>query len=135
MDRSSLPIFLSSCMRGRPDYIAPQDLKYVKVDPSPDFDPEHNKQVIEKTIKDNDKLVRERNNEALEKVKERNNALAIYLRSLNMGGKSTDRERFFGRKYLAYLRGKEVMEQLKGQLQIQGRDKVFTIVTPNGGNK
>ena len=73
-------------------------------------------------------MVRERNRETLEKVKERNNALAIYLRSLNMGGKSTDREKFFGRKYLAYLRGKEVLEQLKGQLQLQGRDKVFTIV-------
>ena len=112
----------------RPDYIAPQDLKYVSVDPSLEFDPEHNKQVIEKTIKDNEKLVRERNREALEKIKERNNALAIYLRSLNMGGKATDREKFFGRKYLAYLRGKEVLDQLKGQLQIQGRGRAFTIV-------
>ena len=41
----------------KPDYIAPQDLKYVSVNPSPDFDPVHNMAVIEKTIKDNELLV------------------------------------------------------------------------------
>ena len=112
----------------RPDYIAPQDLKFVSVVPDPNFDPVHNVAVIEKTIKDNEKLVRERNNEALEKTKERTNAVAIYLRSLNQGGKTIDYQKFFGRKYLAYLRGKEIMEQLKGQLELRGRGKAFTIV-------
>ena len=89
----------------RPDLIQPQDLKYVQVDPDPEFDPKHNQAVIEKTIKDNEKLVKARNSGALEGVKERNNAVAIYLRSLNQGGKSTDYQKFFGKKYLAYLRG------------------------------
>ena len=115
-------------MKGRPDLIQPQDLKYVNVDPDPNFDPEHNRAVIEKTIKDNEKLVKTRNEQALEGVKERNNALAIYLRSLNQGGKATDHEKFFGRKYLAYLRGKEIMNNLKGQMMLQGRDgKAFEI--------
>ena len=116
-------------MKGRPDLIQPQDLKYVKVDPDPNFDPIHNMAVIEKVIKDNEKLVRERSKEALEKVKERHNALAIYLRSINQGGKTTDYQKFFGKKYLAYLRGKEIMEQLKGQLELKGRGKAFTIVS------
>lgn len=118
-------------MKGIPDLIAPQDLKYVKVDPNPDFDPDHNKAVIEKTIKDNEKLVKARTNEALEKVKERNNAVAIYLRSLNQGGKATDREKFFGKKYIAYLRGKEVMEQLKGQMMLQGRNNAIFTIKPS----
>ena len=113
--------------KGRPDLIQPQDLRYVKVDPDPDFDPVHNQAVIEKTIKDNEKLVRERNRESLDKIKERNNALAIYLRSLNQGGKATNYEKFFGKKYLTYLRGKEIMDQIKGEMALTGRDKVFVI--------
>ena len=115
-------------MKGRPDLIQPQDLKFVSADPDPNFDPIHNAAVIEKTIRDNEKLVRERNNDALERTKERTNALAIYLRSINQGGKTTDYQKFFGKKYLAYLRGKEIMEQLKGQLELRGRGKAFTIV-------
>lgn len=107
------------------DYIAPQDLKYVSVDPDPDFDPAHNIAVIEKTIKDNEKLVKARNKQAEEGAKERINATAIYLRSINQGGKTTNHEKFFGKKYLAYLRGKEIMEGLKQQMMLQGRNNAF----------
>lgn len=122
-------------MPTKPDYIAPQDLKYVKVDPDPDFDPAHNMAVIEKTIKDNERLVRERNRESLEKVKERNNALVTYLRSLNQGGKTTNYEKFFGKKYLAYLRGKEIMETIKSQMAIKGRNNAFFVVKPSEAAK
>lgn len=115
-------------MKGRSDLISPQDLKYVSVDPDPNFDPLQNMAVIEKTIKDNEKLVKARNKEAVDGVKERINATAVYLRSINQGGKSTDREKFFGKKYLAYLRGKEVMSNIKQQMMLQGRDgKAFVI--------
>ena len=119
----------------RPDYIAPQDIKYVSVDPDPDFDPLHNMAVIEKTIKDNEQLVRTRNKEAEEGAKERINATAIYLRSINQGGKTVDREKFFGKKYLAYLRGKEIMEQIKGQLMLQGRDGKAFVIKPSESAK
>ena len=116
-------------MKSRPDLIAPQDLKYVKVDPDPDFDPQHNKRVIEKTIKDNQELVRKRNRDALEGVKERNNALATYLRSINQGGKTTDYKKFFGkdnlRRLKGYVRGVEVMENIKKQMVLQGRNDAF----------
>ena len=122
-------------MKGRPDLIQPQDLKYVQVDPDPNFDPEHNKAVIEKTIKDNEKLVKARNRGFDEKAKERTNAVAIYLRSLNQGGKSTNHEKFFGKKYLAYLRGKEIMEKLKEQMAIQGRNDAFFVIEPSERSK
>ena len=128
MLKTQVRFLTSTTMKSRPDLIQSQDLKYVNVDPDPEFDPIHNMAVIEKTIKDNEKLVEKRNNESLERTKERTNALAIYLRSINQGGKTTDYQKFFGKKYLAYLRGKEIMEQLKGQLQLTGRGKAFTIV-------
>ena len=115
----------------RPDYIAPQDLKYVSVDPDPNFDPLHNMAVIEKTIKYNEQLVRVRNKQAEEGAKERINATATFLRSISQGGKSTDRGKFFGKKYLAYLRGKEVMEQIKGKMMLQGRDGKAFVVKPS----
>ena len=116
-------------MATRPDYIAPQDLKFANVNPDPGFDPEHNRAVIEKTIKENEKLVRARNRDAEEGNKERINALSTYLRSISTGGKSTDREKFFGKKYLAYLRGSEVMQRIKGELELQGRNgQAFRIV-------
>ena len=118
-------------MKGRPDLIQPQDLKYVSVNPDPDFSPEHNQAVIEKTIKDNEKLVKARNKGFDEKAKERTNAVAIYLRSLNQGGKATNHEKFFGKKYLAYLRGKEIMEKIKGQMAIQGRNDAFFVIKPS----
>ena len=118
-------------MKTRSDYIAPQDLKYVSVNPDASFDPKHNKEVIEKTIKDNEKLVKARNSGALEGVKERNNAVAIYLRSLNQGGKTTDYQKFFGKKYLAYLRGKEVMEKIKGEMMLQGRNGTAFVIKPS----
>ncbi|MFZ5845300.1 MAG: hypothetical protein ACOY0S_02420, partial [Patescibacteria group bacterium] len=55
----------------RDNYVAPQDLKYVKVNPDPDFDPERNKQIIEHTIAETNRLVRQKDNSALEAVKER----------------------------------------------------------------
>ena len=109
-------------MKSRSDLISLQDLKYVSVDPDPSFDPLHNIAVIEKTIKDNEKLVRARNKEAEEGAKERINATAIYLRSINQGGKTTDKDKFFGKRYLAYLRGKQVMDNLKKQMMLKGRN-------------
>ena len=119
----------------KPSLIAPQDLKYVSVDPDPAFDSERNKQIIEKTIRDNQRLVKKRTETTVEGVKERTNALAIYLRSISQGGKSTNYEKFFGKKYLAYLRGKEVMEKIKGQLMLQGRNGQAFVIKPSEGAK
>jgi hypothetical protein len=117
------------------DLIQPKDLKYVSVDPDPNFDPEHNQRVIEQTIRDNDKLVKSRIGVFDEKAKERTNAVATYLRSISQGGKSTDREKFFGKKYLAYLRGQEVMDSIKQQMMIKGRDGMNFVIKPSENSK
>ena len=114
-------------MPTRDDYIAPHDLKYVGINPDSDFDPERNKRIIEETIKWTDRVTRQKDNEALEKVKERTNAVKTYVHGLSEGTRSTDREKFFGKKYLSYLRGQEITEKIKGELMLQGRDKLFVI--------
>lgn len=120
--------------RTRDDYIAPQDLRYVRVNPDPNFDPERNRQVIEKTIKETDRLIRQKRREALGKTGERIQAVKTYVQGLSEGQRSTDREKFFGRKHLAYLRGQEIMEKIKGELILQGRDKLF-VIKPSEASK
>ena len=116
-------------MKGRPDLVEPQDLKYVKVDPDPNFDPQHNKQVIEDTINWTEKMQRKKMQDAMEGTKERIDAVRTYVQGISEGNSSTDREKFFGKKYLAYLRGKEIMEKIKGKLMLKGRDdQIFEIV-------
>lgn len=132
-------------MKGRPDLIAPQDVRYIRVDPDPNFDPEHNQRVIEKTIKDNERLVRARRRSVEEKAKERINALATYTRSVSQGGKSLNYKKFFGENTLAYLRGEdpiarkykalmrgvEVLENLRKQLVLQGRGDTSFVIKPS----
>ena len=118
-------------MRTRPDYVAPQDLKYVRPEPDLNFDPEHNKQVIEATIKATDKMARQRMKEAMEKVGERVSAVKTYVQGLSEGRRSTDREKFFGKEYLTYLRGQEIVEKIKGELMLQGRDGKMFVIKPS----
>ena len=112
------------------DYVAPQDLKYVRPEPDPNFDPEHNKAVIEATIKATDKMARQKMKEGMEKVGERISAVKTYVQGLSEGRRSTDREKFFGKEYLTYLRGQEIMEKIKGELMLQGRDGKMFVIKP-----
>ena len=76
------------------------------------FNPEYNKYVIDKTIREYEAkraLKYKMFNEAL---KERASAVANYLQHLN-SGKSTSIEKYFGKKELARLRGKEIIKELQ----------------------
>lgn len=110
-----------------PDKIHPLDLIFAPVDPDPDFDPEHNRKVIADTIKQNDALKRKKDREYEEGVRERTTAASQYLQSLDEGGRSSNIEKYFGKRYLAYLRGREIMEKLQGKMGIRTKDKVFEI--------
>ena len=76
-------LLLSRYMKGRPDLIEPQDLKYVKVDPDADFDPKRNEEIIENTIKWTDRIKRERDRQALEGIKERVDAAGTYIKGIS----------------------------------------------------
>lgn len=94
------------------DTIQKQDWKYVNTKPDPNFDPEHNRKVIANTIKKNEILVRKKKRDYKEKIKERAEAMATYIESLKQGGKESDVTKYFGRRYLAKLRGEEIMDKL-----------------------
>ena len=96
--------------------IQKQDYHLVPVDPDPDFDLEHNKRVVEETIAWNEKLRKNKQAEINEQVRERAEAVAQYLKSSEQGRKTTDIEKYFGRRHLSYLRGQQIMERLKDQL-------------------
>lgn len=89
------------------------DFKYANSDADSDFDPEHNKRVIRETIKKNERFERERKRNFDNKMGERYQAFGIYIRSLDKGGNSSNIEKFFGKSYLAYLKGEKFMNELK----------------------
>ena len=95
------------------------DEKYMMVDPDPDFDPEHNKRVIEETIKENDARRRKNLKEHEEEIRERSAALAMYMKSLSQSGATSDMQKYFGRRELARLRGEEILTRLMDPLIVR----------------
>jgi hypothetical protein len=100
------------------DKIHPLDEKYLRsFKPDPDFNPEHNRSVIDQVIKDTDANIRAKGREHDQDYQERSEAAAHYLKSLQQGNTSKDVEKYFGRRHLAYLRGQEVMGRIKEKIK------------------
>ena len=94
------------------DTIQRKDWKFVNADPDPDFDADHNKRVIAKTIKKNEAYRRKKKRAYKEKVDERAEAISTYIQSLKQGGRESDINKYFGRREMARLRGEEIMNKL-----------------------
>ena len=77
------------------------------------FSPEHNARVIAEVDAWNDEQDRKREREHKFNLSERTNAVAQYLKNVTQGKGVTTPEQYFGRRYLAYLRGEEIVKQLK----------------------
>jgi hypothetical protein len=93
--------------------VSRQDWKYVNADPDPDFNADHNNKVIEETIQDNE-LRRKRAKKRFDDgIRDRSEAISVYLKSLQRGGKTSDFNKYFGRREIARLRGEEIMGALK----------------------
>lgn len=100
--------------------IDPADYKYMyeRPDGDPGFDPEHNRRVIAQTIRESDKLRKQKMDAYEESIRERADALASYFMNIEKGGhRSSDPAydviRYFGRKNLAQLRGESIMAKLQ----------------------
>jgi hypothetical protein len=88
----------------------------------PGFNPAHNKFVIENTIK---KYNAARNKKAKlynEAIRERADAVATYIKSRVAEG-GTPVEKYFGKKWMSYLRGEKIMEVLKQKTLVNGQKK------------
>jgi hypothetical protein len=80
--------------------------------PDPDFDPKRNEDIIKRSIARAEELRKQKIKAKMEGLRERTSALASYVKYLDHGGGKTA-EGYFGRKTMAELAGKKVMQILK----------------------
>ena len=95
-----------------------RDYKFVNVDPDADFDPKHNQDVIDFTIKRSEELWRKKQRDFGDKIKERAEAVSTYVEALKMGNTNSDVKKFFGEEQLAYFKGHELMSELKKKYMV-----------------
>ena len=81
--------------------------------PDPDFSPERNKAVIASSIRKAEKHRAEMQRLQAEGLAERTNALATYVKARVDGRTHKTADDYFGRKEMARLAGKKVMQILK----------------------
>jgi len=95
--------------------IHPKDFKYMEQNPYGDagFSQEHNRRVITEVDAWNDKMDREKDRNYKELTQERTSAVAQYLNNVSQGKGVNNIDRYFGRRHLAYLRGEQIIRQLK----------------------
>jgi len=91
-------------------------LKYkYGVDEDPNFSPDKNKEVIERTIAKAEKEKNEKSKVWNENISERAEAIASFLKHVE-SGKNNSVIDYFGRRKLAELRGEDIITQLKGSV-------------------
>ena len=97
------------------DKISRKDWKYLEQKPYGDdnFSVEHNRRVIAEVDEWNDAMDARRERVHKEAILERATAAAGYLRNIAQGRGVSGIDKYFGRRYAAYLRGEEIVKQLK----------------------
>lgn len=103
--------------------VAREDWGFVPLNPDPDFDPKHNQQVIDNVIRKNKALFKRKHREFMDKMGERNQAVASYIHRLANTRENTNVEQYFGKHYLAYLRGEEIINRLRHAKENQASEK------------
>lgn len=96
--------------------IPKEDWNITPVDADPGFSPEHNRRVIEESIKANDLLRARKKRDGDDKLKERTTAVAQYLDDVNKGNTKSGVVDYFGRHEIARLRGEEIMGMIKSKI-------------------
>ena len=95
---------------------------YFVEDGEPGFSPEHNKFVIENTIKKTEAMKKRKKKEYEEALGERSDAVVTYLRSRFAEG-STPIEKYFGKQWMAKLRGEKIAQVLQQSRIINGQKR------------
>ena len=90
--------------------VAKQDYRFILDKPEPGFNPERNKMVIENSIKKYEKIRAQKMKARREGVAERTDALAQYFTSPKFT--STPFGKYFGKKWMAHLRGEQIMDEI-----------------------
>lgn len=109
----------------KPFKVHKKDYKYVPKDVASGFDAERNKRIIDEVIEETDRVRARKKREFTEQLKERTDAVATYLHSIEQGGSTSNILRYFGRKHLSYLRGKQILEKIQAGLTVVKNGKVI----------
>lgn len=104
--------------------------KYFVEKGDPGFNPARNKFIVEKTIADMDKKVAAKNKQYTEGIRERADAIGTYLRS-RTAESSTPIEKYFGKRWMTYLRGQKIMRVLESKYNRITGKKEPTLYLPS----
>jgi hypothetical protein len=92
--------------------IQPQDKKFYVATPDKDFSPEHNKFVIEQTIKKHEAKVAAARKERDEGIGERSHMIASYFKSRTVeSGKPIDQ--YLGKQWMTKLNGERILNDIR----------------------
>ena len=89
------------------------DWGYAPLDPDPDFDPVKNQKVIDDVIRKNEQNFKRKEKERKKALSERTSAIASFVKHAQNKDSKITPDDYFGRKYLAELRGKQIIDILK----------------------
>ena len=84
--------------------VSRKDWKFVPVDPDENFDPEHNKRVVEESIAKHEAKIKAVQKELAQNIKERSEAATMYLKNIEQGKGESNIDKYFGSKILAKLK-------------------------------
>lgn len=99
----------------------PRDHKYIIEGGDPGFNPDRNKAIIAKTIRDAEAYNKAQWYKWRDQLGERAEAAAYYLKHVDRN-KSTSVENYFGRNELARLRGDDIRMDLLSRLAMRNED-------------
>jgi len=105
-----------------------KDKKFWPDQPDPGFSPERNKQVVDKTIAKYEAMRRARQKEFGEQLGERTDAIASYLAGGQGAHRGRSLERYFGRRYLAYLRGEDIVNEIRNRLMFGSQNDIKRVI-------
>ena len=109
--------------KDKSDIIEERDFRFVPKDADVNFDPAHNRSVIEETIKKNELREKALKKEYMEQVEERVDAGIYLLKEMARKKFNPDTDsardlalKYFARKELARLRGEEIKLELMARI-------------------
>lgn len=91
---------------------------YFKEEGDPGFSPERNKAIIDKTIKKYEARRKKAMDDRMNEYGERADAVVSYIRAIDRG-KESKIDKYFGKRYLGYLRGEEIKQQLMANTELR----------------
>lgn len=109
-----------------------KDKKFYLDSPDMGFSPERNKAIVDKTIAKYEAMRALRRKLFNDQLAERTDAIASYLAGGEGAHKGRSLERYFGRRYLAYLRGEEIVDEIRNRVKFASQSDIIQLLDRKG---